>query len=427
MKKRYKKSMADSKILSCLFAVVCCLMSISVHASTLNKKIIVHVAKNDSAGLKQALETSSSGSVVILDGGTYVGNFVANKTFTLESNNNAVLTSNGKGSVLTVTAPNFYVHNLRFRDSGTNISNHDSCIYLTKKASGSKVKHARFAQCEFAVWVNAVNNVEISNNDITGTTQEIVSDRGNSIYLFYTKGTVVENNHISLGRDGIYISNSTNVLIKDNEANNVRFGIHYMYSDSCSLIGNKTTNSRIGAALMYSKHLKVHDNVFKNNSVHGLLLRQILYSDIVNNISDNNADGIFLGGSYFNTIRDNKFIGNIIGVQITSGSTNNKIYNNDFISNRLQAKYLGMQSLYWGYKGRGNYWSGYKSFDQDHNGVGDTAYYVTNLGDWLVFSFPILRVVMDSPGMVLLKKIENEFPVVRRAALIDKYPLVRPV
>ena len=58
---------------------------------------------------------------------------------------------------------------------------------------------------------------------------------------------------------------------------------------------------------MYSKELVVRSNHFENNSEHGLLFRDVLYSDIAGNRSLRNHDGIFLGGSFFNTINGNTF------------------------------------------------------------------------------------------------------------------------
>jgi nitrous oxidase accessory protein NosD len=48
------------------------------------------------------------------------------------------------------------------------------------------------------------------------------------------------------------------------------------------------------------------------------------------------------------------------------------------------------------------------------------------LSDRLTETFPVLRVMLGSPSMRLLQRIESQFPVIRGAVIIDPFPLMRP-
>lgn len=386
--------------------------------------IFVPVGKSDL--LQEVLINAKSGDVITLEGGIYTGNFIIDTPgIILQSQHRALLTSEGKNSILRIESSNVTVRKLKFRHSGKNITAKDACIFISKKADRTHVQNNYFSDCGFGIWVDGSNNNLIGKNKFAGTKFSIVSDRGNSIHLFYTTGSIVRDNEIMDGRDGIYISNSSDVLIKNNTMKNTRFGIHYMYSDNCKVIGNKIFSSRVGAAIMYSKRLRVNDNVFSNNSLHGVLFRDVFYSKIMGNSSSHNKDGLYLGGSYFNKIKNNYFFQNEIGVQVTTQSKDNTVYNNDFIDNQRQAKFLDNKSIVWSYKGRGNYWSNYKGWDKKNDGIGDTKFYVTKLTDWLTFSYPALKVILNSPAMVMLQRIEDQFPVIKKPAIIDEYPLMQ--
>jgi nitrous oxidase accessory protein len=316
---------------------------------------------------------------------------------------------------------------LVLRDGGDDISATDACVYIEAPAARATIADSEMLRCAWGIWVNRAIGTLIEGNHIVGTTQKILSDRGNGIHFFDARESIARDNQIELGRDGIYISNSEGVLIENNRMSDTRFGIHYMYSNRCRVIGNRVQNSAIGAAIMYSKELVVSENHLLDNDTHGILFRDVLYSSIEGNVSEGNADGLFLGSSYFNVIRRNRFARNDLAAHVSSGSKDNEVTENDFIDNRQQVRFLDSKSIIWSGEGRGNYWSHYVGWDRDRNGVGDTRFLVTRLSDRLVYRFPVLRVILESPSMQLLQRIENQFPVIQGAVIVDQYPLIRPV
>ncbi len=387
---------------------------------------VYRIDNKQSEALVQLLQEVQNGDTIIITG-KYHGNFEIKRSIQLLSDSNAVLTSDSHGSILRIFAADTVVKGLDFDNSGKDISAKDACVFLEKGANNTKVLRNQFNDCSFAIWVDQTPTVRIEDNTIIGTQLPIVSDRGNGIQLFNTHGSTVQNNYISDGRDGIYISNSSNVVIKNNVMHHTRFGIHYMYNHHCEINGNMATYSSVGAALMFSNDLLVISNEVKGNRTYGLLLRDVMDSNIVNNISTGNQVGMFLGSSYFNNIHQNCIASNQIAVHITNGSDDNAVYGNDFINNKLQIKFLNNKSIVWSKNGIGNYWSHYVRLGINRSGVNNTKFYVTNISDWLVSSYPELNVMLYNPAMVLLKKIENEFPIIRKPAVIDEGPLMSPV
>jgi nitrous oxidase accessory protein len=386
----------------------------------------IRIESGDGAALVDALQSAPAGAEIVLEAGIYRGNFEIRVPLTLRGESGAVLTSDRHGTILRIFAEDVRVEALVLRDGGVDINETDACIYIEATAARAAVIGNEMLRCAWGIWVNGADRSIIESNRIVGTTQKILSDRGNGIHLFNVRDGVARGNEIELGRDGIYISNSEGVLIEANQMSDTRFGIHYMYSHRCRVIGNRVRNSAIGAAIMYSKELIVSGNQVSDNDMHGILFRDVLYSSIEDNVSERNADGLFLGSSYFNVIRRNRFSRNELAAHVSNGSKDNQVTENDFIDNRQQVRFLDAKSINWNGESRGNYWSHYVGWDRDRDGIGDRKFIVTRLSDRLAYAFPVLRVILESPSMRLLQRIENQFPVIRGAVIIDQYPLMRP-
>jgi nitrous oxidase accessory protein len=403
-----------------------CSLWISIFPIGAGAEGVIRIESDDTLALVDVLKNAPAGSEVVLERGIYHGNFEVRVPLTLRGEPGAVLTSDSHGTILRIFAEDVRVEALVLRDGGSDITETDACIYLEATAARANVVENEMLRCAWGIWVNGAAAVAIEDNRIIGTTQKILSDRGNGIHFFDAQEGVARNNEIELGRDGIYISNSTGVLIENNRMSNTRFGIHYMYSHRCRVIGNHVRDSAIGAAIMYSKELVVSENRLFGNDTHGILFRDVLYSSIEGNVSEENADGLFLGSSYYNLIRRNRFARNELAVHVSNGSKDNEVFENDFIDNRQQVRFLDAKSITWNGESSGNFWSHYVGWDRDRNGIGDTQFLVTRLSDRLTYDFPVLRVILESPAMRLLQRIENQFPVIRGAVIIDQFPLMRP-
>ncbi len=371
------------------------------------------------------LKDIKNGDIIYLNSGIYNGNFFINKSVSFIGKGMVVLTSNGNGNILNINASDVNIKNIHFYNSGKDMVDRNACIFIN--GNNNIIINNYFSECGFSVWLNASSYNYVFNNIFIGTLDSILSDRGNTIQVYKNNDTIIANNFIINGRDGIYISNSSEVSINKNIFMNVRFGIHYMFSNKCNVVSNMVADSLIGIAIMYSKYVDLINNLTYFNIDHGLFFRDVLYSRILKNKSLYNTDGILLGSSYFNDIINNDIVKNSIGVKVYSGSDENLVYENNFISNRLQVQFLDNRKIVWNSKKLGNFWSHYIGWDLNMDDIGDKKFYVTNISDWLIFSYPILKIMFNSPALVLLQKIENQFPAFRKCSIVDNYPLMRPI
>ncbi|HIH2762645.1 MAG TPA: nitrous oxide reductase family maturation protein NosD [Candidatus Azoamicus sp. MARI] len=378
----------------------------------------------NSNDLKTALNICKNNDTIIVHTGIYKGNFVINKKINLYSKGYVILTSNNDGNIITINSSDVKIKGIHFYNSGKSMSEKHACIFT--KGNNTYIINNYFSECGFGIWNDAGSYNYILNNIFIGTSEDILSDRGNTIQIYKNNNTVVSKNFIINGRDGIYITNSNEISINKNIFSNTRFGIHYMFSNKSNVVSNITTDSLIGIAIMYSKYVDLINNFTYSNIDHGLFFRDVLYSRILKNKSLYNTDGILLGNSYFNDIINNDIIKNNIGIKIYSGSDENLIYDNNIISNKLQVQLLDNRRLIWNSTKIGNFWSHYIGWDINMDNIGDKKFYVTNISDWLLFSYPILRIMFNSPALILLQKIENQFPAFRKFSVIDNYPLMRP-
>lgn len=380
---------------------------------------------HNSYDLLSALSNSNNGDVIILESGVYVGNFIINKSIDFISNGHVVLTSDGIGNILTIESSDVNVKGILFYNSGKDMSISDSCVFIN--GSNVNIINNFFSECGFSLWSNEAACNYFFNNIFIGGFDNILSDRGNTLHLYRNSNSVIADNFIINGRDGVYITNSNEVSINRNIFTNVRFGIHYMFSNKCNVVSNIVCDSMIGIAVMYSKYVDLINNFAYSNVTHGFFLRDVLYSRILRNKSLYNRDGVLLGDSYFNDVINNDVIKNNVGIKVYSGSDDNLVYDNNFISNNLQVQFLDNRKIIWNSNNIGNFWSHYVGWDLNFDGIGDKKFYVTNISDWILSSYPILKIMFNSPALILLQKIENQFPSFRKFSIIDNYPLMRPV
>ncbi|HET7924750.1 MAG TPA: hypothetical protein VFL30_07615, partial [Rhodanobacteraceae bacterium] len=81
----------------------------------------------------------------------------------------------------------------------------------------------------------------------------------------------------------------------------------------------------------------------------------------------------------------------------------------------------------WSSNGRGNYWSDYRGFDEDGDGVGDQAYQPRSAFAGRLDDNETLQLFQFTPAQQALDLAADMFPVYRYDAVIeDGSPLMRP-
>lgn len=380
-------------------------------------------------------------SVWFLPAGEYRGQFIIDQPMHLSCEAGAVFNAEGIGSALTINAPNVTVEGCQFTNWGRNLTNLDSAIFVHQNASDVIIKANKMQGVATGIWLDQSKNTSVLENIIEGSTELRSQDRGNGIHLFAVSGAKIINNKITKVRDGIYIDTSDNNLLQGNHMEDLRYGIHYMYSHNNRIIGNSTRHTRAGYALMQSNHLTVVGNRSEQDQNYGIMMNYITYSTIENNFVSGVQDGtsgdrkirgadgkaLFFYHSLSNSVKHNRFENSTIGVHLTAGSENNEITENAFINNKTQVKYVALHPQEWSVNGRGNYWSDYLGWDRNGDGIGDIPYEPNDNVDHLLWMYPQAKLLLNSPGIQVLRWVQRAFPILKYPGLQDSHPLMQVV
>jgi len=172
---------------------------------------------------------------------------------------------------------------------------------------------------------------------------------------------------------------SYNVTIRSLTVRNAHFGIYLFYSNNNKIVDIKSINCKLGVFVRNSNRTLIRDCVIVNATVAGIEIYHSSGNILINNtitgtISD--YGGIFLATSDTNEIKENSVLNNSCGMWIQF-SSNNSIYNNNFIDNDKQIVLINSINK-WdkGAEIGGNYWSDYKGEDLNGDGIGDDPYLI---------------------------------------------------
>jgi nitrous oxidase accessory protein len=393
--------------------------------------------------LQEILDASQNGDIVTLSAGQYLGNFVVTKQITLRGEKGSIIDAQGSGHALVLKNAHITIDNLTIVNWGHDLTEQSSGIYShekvdNKKAEGLVISNNTLSGDGFGIWLNYVTKAKIFNNTVEGNLALRSADRGNGIQVANVTHSHVFNNETFKTRDGIYVISSQNNLIENNLMHDLRYGIHYMYSYDNTVKDNTAYSTRAGYALMSSRRLTITGNKTTDSEDYGFLLNFITQSTFTNNhikqvwtkpenkVLGRDGKGLFVYNSGYNTLENNIVDTAEIGIHLTAGSENIKIYGNSFINNPTQVKYVSNKKQEWSQNGRGNYWSNYLGWDMNNDGIGDAIFEPNDGIDKLVWQYPEMKMIMDSPAILILRWVQKQFPVLKPPGVKDSHPLMTP-
>lgn len=392
---------------------------------------------NQGESLQIALDKTQNGDTVLIQPGTYTGNFNVRNGINIRGEQGAIIDANGIGNALTLNTSNTTVENLTIINWGDDLTEQNAGIYLDQ-ANNIVIRNNQLTGDGFGLWLQRANDLLIEKNTVVGNPDLRSADRGNGIQLSAVKTALVIGNDISNTRDGLYIISSQESELRGNTMHDLRYGVHYMYSHNNRVLNNTAYNTRAGYALMSSRLLTVENNTSRDSEDYGMLMNFITSSTISHNQIKNvwtrpenkvigrEGKGLFVYNSAYNTISYNTIDTAEIGIHLTAGSENGKIFGNRFINNPVQVKYVSNQEQEWSQNGIGNYWSNYLGWDLDNNSIGDTPFEPNDGIDKMVWKYPESKVLLDSPAVLMLRWIQKQFPVLKPAGVKDSHPLMSP-
>lgn len=383
----------------------------------------IHVPAEPGA-LAAALARAGEGDELILAPGRHAGPVHIDRPLTLSGQGGAVIDGAGEGTVITVDAKGVTVRGLTVINSGRSHEEIDSGVKLTKRATGARVLDNDIRGNLVGVDIHGARDALVKGNRIEGLRLRRMNERGNGIYVWNAPGSVVENNEIRYGRDGIFSNTSKRNTYRGNLMRDLRFAVHYMYTNDSLIEDNVSIGNHLGFAMMYSDRITAKGNISVNDRDHGVMLNYANKSDIFGNyVTGGTEKCAFVYNSHRNLLAENIFQGCEIGVHFTAGSERNTITGNAFVGNRTQVKYVGTRDIEWSFEGRGNYWSDHAAFDLDGDARADSAYRPNDLMDHILWSQPAAKLLMGAPAVQLVRWSQAQFPAARTGGVVDSHPL----
>lgn len=384
--------------------------------------------------LQSAIDLAQPGDTLLLAKGTYTGSITIHQSLTLSGNgpnnkniSDSIIDGENSSHVITVSAPDVVIKGLNIQHSGSVLQDEDSGVFITDKGDRARIEANHLEFNQIGVYLKGPEDVIVSNNTIIGSQFHRVNDRGNGVYLWNTPGSIIKDNVIRYGRDGIFVNASRNNTFSGNHLSDLRFAIHYMYANDSEVSNNISINNHVGFALMFSDRITAKNNISSGDDKRGLFFNYANYSVIENNKVVGAEKCVFIYNANFNQINNNSFEDCQIGIHFTAGSEKNDIYSNAFINNRTQVKYVGTRYIEWSKDGQGNYWSDNIAFDLDDNGIADQIYQPNDLVDQIVWQHPLAKLLLNSPSVQVLKWAQSEFPGIHPGGVTDSTPLMKPL
>jgi nitrous oxidase accessory protein len=354
--------------------------------------------------IKHAIEIANDGDTIFIDRGIYKeGNIVISKDLKIIGINNPVVDGEGRFEIFTVSAKNFLIKGITFKNSGYSSMNDFASIKVID-ASGFSIENNTIINASFAIHVSNCTNFSIINNAIKGSPRE-EQNTGNGIHLWKCSHAIIDGNKVAGHRDGIYFEFVTQSQIKNNySTENIRYGLHFMFSNDDTYTQNAFIRNGAGVAVMFSHHVNMIRNTFENNqgaSSYGILLKEISDGLIAHNIFTDNTVGIFMEGTNRLIVKNNRFEKNGWGFRIQASCSDITVIKNNFKGNTFDIATNGSLVLN---KFQNNYWDKYEGYDLNKDGIGDVPFHPVSMFAMVTEEMPYSIMLYRSFMVMLLER-----------------------
>ncbi|MCL6523395.1 MAG: nitrous oxide reductase family maturation protein NosD [Thermoflavifilum sp.] len=342
----------------------------------------------------------------------------------------AVLDAQNKTAIFLIEASHVYLSHLTLQNTGMSYTEDRSAISLMN-AQDVHIYHIHFINVYFGIYARRSTDIHIAFNEFYTKSHKENNEfnTGDGIHLWYCKRVDVYQNKIQHQRDGIYLEFTTNSVIRQNVSeNNIRYGMHFMFSNHDQYIQNTFSHNGAGVAVMYSSYIEMKGNNFIDNNgpnAYGLLLKEIHDSEILQNKIAYSSTGVFMEECTRINLVHNQFLSNGWAFKLTGSSTSNYISKNDFMHNAFDVALLSDQNNQNVFIQ--NYWSDYRGYDLNKDGIGDIPFHPMNFFAYVVMKYDISVLLLRSLLESVLNLAESVMPMITPVRLIDPQPLMKPL
>jgi nitrous oxidase accessory protein len=388
----------------------------------------------DVTSLAEAVAQVPDGSRIEVQGGTYPGGLLIDRDVQIVGREGPIIDGGGQGTLVTIRHATVTLSGFTLRGSGTSLNHEDAAIL--SESSRVTLEDNYVEDALFGLYLKESHGSVLRGNTITSKNLP-VARRGDSVRVWYSHDTLIENNVAQHGRD-VILWYSDRGIVRGNNFDFSRYGLHLMFSHQATISGNSLNGNSIGLYAMYSNDLTIVGNSLSNNhgpSGGGLGLKDVNGATVEGNRFVHNQVAAQVDGSPLNPGITHQWAGNVfayneIALSIQPAVGDNVFTGNAFIDNIQHVTIAGGRGLphvRWSAEGRGNYWSDYAGYDADGDGIGDIPYRSEQLFEDLIDRHPPLRLFIFSPAALSIDFAARAFPSVRpQTRFEDVAPLTKP-
>jgi nitrous oxidase accessory protein len=397
--------------------------------------LLAPVAEGDLLDLQRSLDAAPRGATVTVTGGVHRGPLTITGPLTVVGIGWPVVDGGGQGSVVTLLGEGATFRGFVVRNSGRQVT--EEAAGIAVRGEGHRVERNRVEDVYFGIHVAGGGGHYIAGNQVAPGLARGARP-GHAISLWSTRDSLVAGNRVHQARDGIYLSFVERIRVEDNEVFDCRYALHSMYSQDSVVRGNHFHHNLLGAALMYSRSLRLTGNRIEEQRTgatpYGILLKDI--DDLVvegNRLVRNRvglyADGVAQTPGSEARIRGNVLAGHEAGLLLQSNArvtvAGNLLLDN-LVDVRAGGGHLAAGNR-WSQAGRGNFWSQYRGYDRDGDGIGDPPHRVEGAMEELLRRDARIQAFLYTPAHLALEAAARMFPLFRpQPLLVDEAPLLHP-
>ena len=410
--------------------------------------------------LQQRIDAAQPQDIIVVEGGVFLERIRIDKPISLVGRNWPVIDGGGEGDIVTIASDDVIVSGFELRNSGRAVSQEPAAIKMNG-FDRAKITGNRIRESYFGIHITDSNAPSIRENDIKAGEGVPQGRRGHGVYLWKVNDATISGNDIRYAADGIHLEFAEHNLILDNSVTDSRYALHLMSAHRNTIVGNTLRHNLSGALFMFSHELIVKDNEFSANRA-GATGAGMLLKDCDNFFAEGNR---LLRNKYGMTVegtpqsagttaifRRNTFALNDTGLALTTNSPITFV-ENAVIDNTVQVKAMSANAAatlsshsavpadggspqdeatlppaaVWSSNGRGNFWSDYRGYDANNDGVGDRSYLPRAAFGGRLDDDKTLQFFQYTLAQQAIDMAADMFPVYRYDAVIeDEHPLIAP-
>ena len=362
--------------------------------------------------LQPLVDAAPEGSVLTVPDGVWAGPVVISKRLTVQGSGATVVTGNGRGTVVTVTASGVVLQSLRITGSGASHDAMDAAVLV--EADDVRVEHCTLDDVLFGVFVKAAKRALVCGNVITSKAEDH-SLRGDGVRVWNGSGNRVFGNDVVNARD-VTLANCRDNSISHNRIRGGRYGLQLVFAPHNVIEDNLVDSNLTGIAVLYSNDVVIRRNVVQHSrgvSGAGLTFKEsgqaiVEDNDVIHcavgarTNSPTSPDAII-------SFSRNRFAHNVAGMDFYAENGGHVIHGNRFERNLTQVTVSAAMSAR-GNDWRDNAWDDYEGFDRDGDGVGDTPHDVYAFADRIWQETPQATFFRNAPALELLDFLERLAP-----------------